>query len=103
MANTKKEVDYVALKSTSGISGGPKSTIRLYQKTCRNIKRLNTIKNVIIGISVGIITKITGILVPDEWYLVLLWIAGATVFTTYLLSQIDRFVNYLLLGGVYEY
>lgn len=105
MANTKKEIEYTALHSASVIKPNRlniKSMIKVYQICTQKYKRINLVKNIIIGILTGILTKAAGLMVEDELYLIVLWIFGVTVAVVYVLGQIDSVVNFLMLGRSYK-
>ena len=100
MSNAKKEVEFTPLNSTRETP--KRASIRhkqLYQKNARNFKRLNIIKNFIIGILLASIVQITGNLETDIWYQVLMFYITTGILLAYILTQADKCINYMAGGS----
>ena len=98
----KKEVEFTPLNSTSVT---PKRasliTKQLYQINSRNFKYLNVFKNFMLGILAALIVQLTENLITNIWYQILVFYLLTGSVMAYVLTQFDRFINYMA-GGSYE-
>lgn len=86
----KKEPECTAIRSSSRKI----NSLTLYQIETRNFKRFCFLKNILIGILIGIISLFT-IMKYREPQLVVIWMIGVTTAVAYALNEIDKGANYL--------
>ena len=101
MNNTKKEVEFTPLNSTPKAPLKVPRTIQLYQKTSRNFKTINQIKNVVIAFLVGLVMRLTVELYISTWYEFVAYYVGIGICITEILMELDKLLNYIA-GGSYE-
>ena len=97
MATLKKEPE-----CTNQHPSSKTTTRKLYHKNNLNYKRINLVKNVLLGNVIAFLLDAYGWIICDTALQHTIGLIGWAVMVYLVLGEIDKFLNYMILGGTYE-